>query len=202
MSPCPSLLPVPSPGTRDLRRRRSGRVSPLPAPRPHSLRYVHRRVPARPPRGAPLHRRRWRTTRSSCGPRQRRPGSEDGAAGAVGGAGGAGVLGSETQGTKDAALTFKLNLNTPCGNYNQSGVRSGHGPGSGSRPPSPGPISGCSESASPRVTPVTVTRLPPPNPREELRGLSWFHFSMGLMDGGGGSGPHTPSRKCMAATWG
>ncbi|KAG5197079.1 hypothetical protein JEQ12_010533 [Ovis aries] len=26
----------------------------------------------------------------------------------------------ETQGTKDAALTFKLNLNTPCGNYNQS----------------------------------------------------------------------------------
>ncbi|XDA87114.1 hypothetical protein R6Z07M_016818 [Ovis aries] len=26
----------------------------------------------------------------------------------------------ETQGTKDAALTFKLNLNTPCGYYNQS----------------------------------------------------------------------------------
>ncbi|XP_055430365.1 BOLA class I histocompatibility antigen, alpha chain BL3-7-like [Bubalus kerabau] len=81
------------PGTRTTRR--SGRVSPLPAPRlPLPAIFRHRRVPARP-RGAPLHRRRLRGRHGVRAVRQQRPGSEDGAAGAVGGAGGARVLGSE-----------------------------------------------------------------------------------------------------------
>ena len=80
------------PGTRA--GRRSGRVSPLPAPRPAlPAVFPHRRVPARP-RGAPLHRRRLRGRHRVRAARQRRPGSEDGAAGEVGGAGGPGVLGS------------------------------------------------------------------------------------------------------------
>ncbi|XDB63399.1 hypothetical protein AB1E18_016729 [Capra hircus] len=97
--PSPELLAPPSwvhhlgPGTRTARR--SGRVSPLPAPRlPLPEVFLHRRVPARP-RGAPLHRRRLRGRHAVRALRQRRPGSEDGAAGAVGGAGGARVLGSE-----------------------------------------------------------------------------------------------------------
>ena len=80
------------PGTRT--RRMSGRVSPLPAPRlPLPEIFLHRRVPTRP-RGAPLYHRRLRGRHAVRAVRQRRPGSEDGAAGTVGGAGAAGVLGS------------------------------------------------------------------------------------------------------------
>ena len=80
------------PGTRTTRR--SGRVSPLPAPRlPLPEIFLHRCVPTRP-RGAPLYHRRLRGLHAVRAVRQLRPGSEDGAAGAVGGAGGAGVLGS------------------------------------------------------------------------------------------------------------
>ena len=86
--PPASRSPHLGPGTRA--GRRSGRVSPLPAPRlPLPEVFQHRRVPARP-RGAQLHRRRLRGPHAVRAVRQRRPESEDGAAGAVDGAGGEG----------------------------------------------------------------------------------------------------------------
>ena len=92
------------PGTRA--GRRSARVSRLPAPRlPLPEVFLHRRVPARP-RGAPLHLCRLRGRHAVRAVRQRRPGSEDGAAGAVGGAGGARVLGSGDSETKGHRTGF------------------------------------------------------------------------------------------------
>ena len=91
--PPPSRVHHFGPGTRA--GRRSGRVSPLPAPRlPLHEIFQHRRVPARP-RGAPVPGSRLRGRHAVRAVRQRHPESEDGAADAVGEAGGAGVLGSE-----------------------------------------------------------------------------------------------------------
>ena len=59
-----------------------------------------------------------------------------------------------TQRTKDTKQTFRANLNTLRGYYNQSEAGERRGPGSGSRPPSPGTGPGPPESASPRVTPT------------------------------------------------
>ena len=71
----------------------------------------------------------------------------------------------ETQGAKDAAEAFRANLNAALGYYNQNEAG---GPGSRSRPPSPGTARGLPESAGPKVTP-TLWNTPGPT-REELAG--------------------------------
>ena len=98
----------------------------------------------------------------------------------------------ETQRTKDAALTFRVNLNTLRGYYNQSEAGERRGPGSRSRPPPQG------QAGSPRVSvseghPNTARPAPPPDPGGARGDLTRFHFSLGLIPAGGlrGSGSHT-----------
>ena len=79
---------------------------------------------------------------------------------------------------KDAALTFRANLNTLRGYYNQSEAGERRGPGSGSRPHPQGPA-GSPESAGPRVTP-TLRDPPDPRPGRSSRGLDPDSFSIGF----------------------
>ena len=74
----------------------------------------------------------------------------------------------ETQGAKDAAEAFRANLNAALGYYNQNEAGERRGPGSRSRPPSPGSARVLPESAGPKVTP-TLWNTPGPT-REELAG--------------------------------
>ena len=70
---------------------------------------------------------------------------------------------------KDTAQTFRVDLNTLRGYYNQSEAGERRGPGSKSRPPSPGTARSSPESPGPRVTPTLRDPLRPPI-REELAG--------------------------------
>ena len=75
----------------------------------------------------------------------------------------------ETQGAKDAAEAFRANLNAALGYYNQNEAGERRGPGSRSRPPSPGTGWGSPETLDLRVT-VTLRnphRPPSPPTREE-----------------------------------
>ena len=75
----------------------------------------------------------------------------------------------ETQRTRDTAEFFRMSLNTLRGYYNQSEAGERRGPGSKSRPPSPGTARSSPESPGPRVTPTLRDPLRPPI-REELAG--------------------------------
>ena len=74
----------------------------------------------------------------------------------------------ETQGTKDAAQTFRANLNTLRGYYNQSEAGERRGPRSGSRSPSPG-TGGVARVCGSEGHPNTAGPARPPT-REELAG--------------------------------
>ena len=65
--------------------------------------------------------------------------------------------------SKEKTLIYRVNLNNLRGYYNQSEAGERRGPGSGSRPPSPGTGPGRPESAGPRVTP-TLRNTPDPRP--------------------------------------
>ena len=180
--PSPELLAPPSwvhhlgPGTRTARR--SGRVSPLPPPGSHSLRYFYTAV-SRPGRGEPRFiavgyvddtqfvRFDSDAPDPRMEPRARWVEQE-----------GPEYWDLETQGTKDAALTFRANLNTLRGYYNQSEAGERRGPGSGSRPHPQGPA-GSPESAGPRVTPA-LRDPPDPRPGRSSRGLDPVSFSIGF----------------------
>ena len=84
----------------------------------------------------------------------------------------------ETQGTKDAAQTFRANLNSLRGYYNQSEAGERRGPGAGSRPHPQGPA-GSPESAGPRVT-RTLRDPPDPRPGRSSRGLDPVSFQFGF----------------------
>ena len=66
----------------------------------------------------------------------------------------------------------------------------GPGPGHGLHPQGPAGLPRVCESEG---HPGTVRPAPPPNSGGARGGLTWFHFSLGLIssDGGGGSGSHT-----------
>ena len=74
----------------------------------------------------------------------------------------------ETRKAKDAAQTFRANLNSLRGYYNQSEAGERRGPGSGSRPPSPG-TGGVAPSLRVRGSPQHCGTRPTPV-REELAG--------------------------------
>ena len=78
----------------------------------------------------------------------------------------------ETQRTRDTAEFFRMSLNTLRGYYNQSEAGERRGPGSKSRPPSPGTARSSPESPGTRVTPTLrdPLRSPPTPIREELAG--------------------------------
>ena len=84
----------------------------------------------------------------------------------------------ETRKAKDAAQTFQLNLNNLRGYYNKSKAGEQHGPGSGSRPPSPG-TRGVTPSLRVRRSPQHCGTHPDPGPggdgAGELDPVS-FHF--------------------------
>ena len=69
---------------------------------------------------------------------------------------------------KDTAQIFRANLNTALGYYNQSEAGERRGPGSGSRPPSPG-TGGVAPSLRVRGSPQHCGTRPTPV-REELAG--------------------------------
>ena len=98
----------------------------------------------------------------------------------------------ETQGTKDAALTFRANLNSLRGYYNQSEAGERRGPGAESRPPSPG-TGGVARVCGSEDHPNTEGPSAPPDPGGARGDLTRFYFSLHLIpaDGGGGSGSHT-----------
>ena len=73
-----------------------------------------------------------------------------------------------TRRTKDAAQTFRANLNTLRGYYNQSEAGERRGPGAGSRLPSPG-TGGVARVCGSEGHPDTAGPARPPT-REELAG--------------------------------
>ena len=73
-----------------------------------------------------------------------------------------------TRRTKDAAQTFRANLNNLRGYYNQSEAGERRGPGSGSRSPSPG-TGGVARVCGSEGHPDTAGPARPPT-REELSG--------------------------------
>ena len=84
----------------------------------------------------------------------------------------------ETRKAKDAAQTFRANLNSLRCYYNQSEAGERRGPGSGSRPPSPGTgrvARVCGSEGHPDI--AEHTRPPPGGNR---RGLTRFHFQFGF----------------------
>ena len=85
----------------------------------------------------------------------------------------------ETRAVKDAAQSFRVGLNTLRGYYNQSEAGERRGPGSRSRPPSPGSARGLPESAGPRVTPK-LRNTPDPRPLGARGDLTRFHFQFGF----------------------
>ncbi|XP_070312961.1 BOLA class I histocompatibility antigen, alpha chain BL3-7-like isoform X5 [Odocoileus virginianus] len=80
---------------------------------------------------------------------------------------------------KDTAQTFRVNLNTLRGYYNQSEAGERRGPGSGSRPPSPG-TGGVAPSLRVRGSPQHYETYPAPRPGRSRRGLTRFHFQFGF----------------------
>uniref|UniRef100_A0A8C3W9G3 MHC class I-like antigen recognition-like domain-containing protein n=1 Tax=Catagonus wagneri TaxID=51154 RepID=A0A8C3W9G3_9CETA len=80
----------------------------------------------------------------------------------------------ETRRCKDTAQTSRVNLRTALRYYNQSEAGERRGPGSRSRPPSPGRV-GVTPSPGPRVTP-TFRDPPGPRPGRSRRTLPRFHF--------------------------
>ena len=82
----------------------------------------------------------------------------------------------ETRKANDDAQTFRANLNTLRGYYNQSEAGERRGPGAGSRPHPQGPA-GSPESAGPRVTPA-LRDPPDPRPGRSSRGLDPVSFSV------------------------
>ena len=81
-----------------------------------------------------------------------------------------------TRNSKDAAQTFRVNLNTALGYYNQSEAGERRGPGAGSRPHPQGPA-GSPESAGPRVTP-TLRDPPDTRPGGSSPGLDAVSISV------------------------
>ena len=77
---------------------------------------------------------------------------------------------------KDTAQTYRVNLNSLRGYYNQSEAGERRGPGAGSRPHPQGPA-GSPESAGPRVT-RTLRDPPDPRPGRSSRGLDPVSFSV------------------------
>ena len=82
----------------------------------------------------------------------------------------------ETRSAKGHAQSFRANLNTLRGYYNQSEAGERRGPGAGSRPHPQGPA-GSPECAGPRVTP-TLRDPPDTRPGRSSRGLDAVSFSV------------------------
>ena len=85
----------------------------------------------------------------------------------------------ETQKAKDAAQTFRVNLNTLRGYYNQSEAGERRGPESGSRPPPPG-TGGVAPSLRVLGSPQHCGTRPAPRPRRSRRDLTRSHFQFGF----------------------
>ena len=69
----------------------------------------------------------------------------------------------ETMRAKNTAQSFRVNLNTLRGYYNQSEAGERRGPGSRSRPPSPGTGPGSPRVCGSEGHPNTVRPAPPPD---------------------------------------
>ena len=83
-----------------------------------------------------------------------------------------------TRNAKGTAQNFRVGLNNLRGYYNQSEAGERRGPGSGSRPPSPGTggvARVCGSEGHPNI--AEHTRPPPGRSR---RGLTRFHFQFGF----------------------
>ena len=174
----PSSPPAPSPRTRDPRRE-EGRTGSHPSPPPgsHSLRNFYTGV-SRPDRGEPRFiavgyvddTQFVRFDSDAPNPREepRAPWVEQE---------GPQYWEDETRKLKDHAQTFRVSLHTALGYYNQSEAGERRGPGSGSRPPSPGTGRRRPESPGPRVTP-TLRDPPGPPTWEKTAGLYPVSFSV------------------------
>ena len=172
------LPPGPITSTGDHAGRRSGRVSPLPPPGSHSLTYFYTAV-SRPGLGEPgfiavgyvdntqFVRFNSNARDPRMEPRERWVEQE-----------GPEYWDQETRKAKDTAQTFQLNLNNLRGYYNKSKAGERRGPGSGSRPPSPG-TRGVTPSLRVRGSPQHCRTHPAPGPggdgAGELDPVS-FHF--------------------------
>ena len=84
-----------------------------------------------------------------------------------------------TQRTKDTKQTFRANLNSLRGYYNQSEAGERRGPGSRSRPPSPG-TGGVAPSLRFRGSPQHCETRPSPRPGRSSRGLDPVSFQFGF----------------------
>ena len=176
-APRPSLLPFPSP-RRDPNREEVGPPHPSPPPGSHSLRYFLTAV-SRPGRGEPRFiavgyvddtqfvRFDSDAPDPRMEPRARWVEQE-----------GPEYWDRNTRRVKDAAQTFRVNLNTLRGYYNQSEAGERHGRVR-VMAPIPRDRRGRPDSAGPRVTPA-LRDTPDLRPRRSSRGLEPVSFQFGF----------------------